>query len=95
MDYFKYLAGNVTNINQQNSSGKTPLHLSMRNGSVFLPILVENGADPQIEDNAGLTVIDYCTIVGKTWPWNCDALKELFPDEYSRIERERAKGETP
>lgn len=42
-------------------SGFTPLHYSIiRNDKDIIEYLLENGADPTVENNAGRTPIDYC-----------------------------------
>ena len=82
-------------INLQNKAGRTALHLSLLESDSLTKALLENGYDPHIRDNNGLSVFDYCIPIEPAWarPWTCSALEEYFPDEYARIKENKTEGE--
>ena len=48
-----------TNVNIQNNHGETPLHIATQNKKTdIIKILLENGANPEIQSNAGKEFID-------------------------------------
>jgi len=63
-------------INQKIKDGKTLLHLALFNSNPDVILcLLEIGADPNIEDNNGLTVWDYYK--GQSWNEDSEAYKTL------------------
>lgn len=59
-------------VNRQNMVGKTPAHMAVSNGNVeALRALLDNGADPLIEDGQGRRPRDYSCPLDKPGFYGC------------------------
>ena len=57
-----YIVNNLTEINEANESGWTPLMIASRNSKKnnsieIIKLLLENGSDPDVKDNDGWTAL--------------------------------------
>lgn len=77
--YIQICIDNGVNVSKKDKTGNTPIHLAITNNKGnCIPILVENGADPNIPNNEGKTAYYLVSVEQRNWDL-CNLLSEHYP----------------